>query len=232
VVARFALARLGRRRAATHQELGRADIEPAPHDLAGQCRRVRRRQQRAGMPGAQRALVELALDGRRQSQQSQRVGDMAAALADCLGDLSLAVPELLHQAAVGLRLLERGQILALQILDERDLQDLGIAKRPDDDRHFVQSGALRRAPPPLAGDQLEFRSGGAGIGDEIIDQIVDRPHQERLDDPLLADRLHKTVEFGFDKAPPRLERRRTDCLDRDRARRPGPGQHPAPTLAE
>src|SRR5438445_12496412 len=96
------------------------------------------------MPGAQRTLVELALDGRRQGQQSQCVGNMAAALADCLGDIALAMPELSHQAAVGLRLLERCQILPLEILDERDLQDLGIAKRPDDNRYILKSGTLRR----------------------------------------------------------------------------------------
>ena len=94
---------------------------------------------------------------------------MAAALADRLGDIALAMPEFLHQAAVGLRLLERCQILPLEILDERDLQDLGIAKRPDDDRHLVQSGTLRRSPAPFAGNQLEFRPGLAGIGNDIID---------------------------------------------------------------
>src|SRR5437868_6264864 len=102
------------------------------------------------MPGAQRTLVELALDGRRQGQQSQCVGDMAAAFADGLSDIALAMPELLYQTAVGLRLLERCQILPLEVLDERDLQDLGIAKRPDDDRHLVQSGTLRRSPAPFA----------------------------------------------------------------------------------
>src|SRR5438477_9239081 len=155
---------------------------------------------------------------------------MAAAFADCLGDIALAMPELSHQAAVGLRLLERCQILPLEILDERDLQDLGIAKRPDDDRHLVQSGTLRRSPAPFARDQLEFRPRVAGISNDIINQIVDRPHQERLDDALFANRLHEAVELGFDKAPPRLERRRTDCLDRHRTRRPWPGQDA--TLAE
>ena len=38
--------------------------------------------------------------------------------------------------------------------------------------------------------------------------------------------------LGFDKAPPRLERRRADCLDRHRARRPWPGQDACATLAE
>ena len=70
----------------------------------------------------------------------------------------------------------------------------------------MQSGTLRRSPAPFARDQLEFRPGVAGISNDIINQIVDRPHQERLDDALFADRLHEAVELGFDKAPPRLER--------------------------
>src|SRR5438270_11606097 len=157
---------------------------------------------------------------------------MAAALADRLGDVALAMPELLYQTAVGLRLLERCQILPLEILDERDLQDLGIAQRPDDDRPLVQSGTLRRSPAPFAGDQLEFRPGVARISNDIINQIVDRTHQERLDDALFADRLHEAIELGFGKAPPRLERRRADCLDRHRARRPWPGQDARAALAK
>src|SRR5437868_15490645 len=122
------------------------------------------------MPGAQRTLVELALDGRRQGQQSQCVGDMAAAFADCLGDIALAMPDLSHQAAVGLRLLERCQILPLEILAERDLQDLGIAKRPDDARHLAPSATLRATPAPSAGARLPRRPAPPGPSVHTLNQ--------------------------------------------------------------
>src|SRR5215471_9362611 len=153
---------------------------------------------------------------------------MAAALADRLGDIALAPPEFLHEPAVGLGLLERRQILALQVFDQRDLQHLGIAERTNDDRDLVQPGALRRAPAPLAGNQLEFGARIAGI----VDEVVDRTHQQRLHDPLLADRLHEPIELGFRKTPPRLEWRRADCLDRHGARRPWPAQYARAALAE
>ena len=68
--------------------------------------------------------------------------------------------------------------------------------------------ALRGAPPPLAGNQLE----GSFLTGE-------RPDQQGLDDALLADRLGERIEFGLIKAPPRLERPRADQLDRHAALR-------------
>ena len=105
---------------------------------------------------------------------------MAAALAERLGEIGLAAAEFAHQPAVGLGFFQRRQILALQVFDEGDFQRLQIAERPDDDRHPVQPGALRRAPAPLAGNQLE-------IGSRITDRVLDRPHQQGLDDALFAD---------------------------------------------
>ena len=93
--------------------------------------------------------------GAGKREQPHRVGDMAAALADRLGDARLGAAEFPHQPAIGLGLFERRQILALQIFDERDLQRLDIGELADDDRHLVQPDALRRAPAALAGDQLE-----------------------------------------------------------------------------
>ncbi len=177
------------------------------------------------MSGGQRLLFELLLDRRWQCQQSQGIGDVAAALADGLGDLCLATAELVHQAAVGFRLLQRRQILALQILDEGDLEHLGIAERPDDDRHLVQPGALRGAPAPLAGDQLK-------IGARLAALALHRPHEQGLDHAFFADRLNQPVELGFGEAPARLERRWADRLDRHGARCSRAGQNPRAALAE
>ena len=51
----------------------------------------------------------------------KRVGDRRAALADSIGDLLVGQVEVLDQLLVGGGLLERGEILAMQVLDERPL---------------------------------------------------------------------------------------------------------------
>src|SRR5689334_13179531 len=127
---------------------------------------------------------------------------MAAALADGFGEPGLGAAKLIHQPAISLGLLDGRQILALEVLDQRDLQCLRIRERSDDDRDLVHPHALRGPPPPLAGNQLESRL-LAGHG----------THEQRLNDALLADRLGERIEFGFDKAPPRLECAGADQLD-------------------
>ena len=146
---------------------------------------------------------------------------MAAALADGFGETRLGAAKLVHQPAVGLGFLERRQILALQVLDQRDFQRVGIRQRADDDRDFVQPDALRGAPPPLAGDQLE----GRFLNGERADQ-------QGLDDALFADRLGERIELGLVKAAPRLKRSRADQLDRHAALRRRIGGRAAVGLAE
>ena len=62
-------------------------------------KRIGHADQRAGMPGRQFALGDIVLHLVRQLQQPQRVGDVAAALADDLGDVVLAYVELVDQRA-------------------------------------------------------------------------------------------------------------------------------------
>src|SRR4051794_12405079 len=135
---------------------------------------------------------------------------MAAALADRIGEACLTAPELAHQAAIGLGFFERREIGALQILDQRDLDHLGIAEAPDKDRNLVQPDALRRPPAALAGDQLVLRA-------FLRAAILHRAHQKRLHDPLAADRLRQPLQLLLGEVTARLERRGTDRLDRHRA---------------
>ena len=79
---------------------------------------------------------------------------MAAAFTDDLGNLFLAIAEFFQQSAVALGFFQRVEVGALDILDDRDLQRLGVARLDDDDRDFVQAGALRRAPAAFAGDDF------------------------------------------------------------------------------
>ena len=89
-----------------------------------------------------------------------------------------SVLELGHQAAEAVRFLERRQALALQVLDQRDLERLHVAQVLDENRHAVQLGALRRAPAAFAGDDL--------VGPWLALELA---HHDRLQDAVLADRL-------------------------------------------
>ena len=60
------------------------------------------------------------------------------------------------------RLFERRQVLALDVLDQRDLDDLVVVDLADDDRDLAQADLDRRLIAALAGDDLEARSRAVG----------------------------------------------------------------------
>ena len=131
---------------------------------------------------------------------------MAAALADDLGDVFLAVVEFVHQRAIAFGLFERIEIGALHVFDDGNLQRFGIGRFDDDDGHFVQAGALRRAPAPFAGDDL------VGVG-----RAAHRPRDDRLNDAALAQRGDELVKFGIGKNAPRIARVRPQRAGRQPA---------------
>ena len=114
---------------------------------------------------------------------------MAAALADDLRDLVLAAFEFIRQRVIALRLFHRIEIFALHVFDDRDLERVAVADVDRHDRHFVQTGDLRRAPAPFAGDDLE-----------TVLHALDRTHHDRLDHAVLLDRIRKLAEFGIGKS--------------------------------
>ena len=117
--------------------------------------RIGHADQRAGMAGRQLARRDVGLHLRRQLGQPHHVGDMAAALADDLGDVFLAAFELVGQRVIALRLFHRVEVFALDVLDDRDLERVAVADVDRHDRHLVQAGDLRGAPAAFAGDDLE-----------------------------------------------------------------------------
>jgi hypothetical protein len=62
--------------------------------------------------------------------------------------------ELADQAVDGARFLQRVEILALDVLDERHRHRGLVGHDADDGGHVVQAGHLRRPPAALAGDDL------------------------------------------------------------------------------
>ena len=144
------------------------------------------------MACAQLAGPHQVLHAVGQLQQAQRVGEMAAALADDLGEVLLRIAVAVHQQLVALALLDRVQVLALDVLDDGDLDRFLVRERAHDDRHVVQIGELRRAPAALAGDDL---IGVAGR----------RPDDQRLHQTTLADRGGKLLELRLGEVAARVE---------------------------
>ena len=120
----------------------------------GQGQGIGQADQRAAMAGRQVAVLDQVLDGRRQVEQAQRVGDVRAALAHGAGNIFLRLLEVGDQPLIALGLVDRRQIGALQVFDQADLQGVEVADGAQDDRNVVQLGELGRPPTALAGDDL------------------------------------------------------------------------------
>src|SRR5689334_24272338 len=93
-------------------------------------------------------------NARRELQQAQRVRDRRPVLAEALRERLLRVLVLLHEAIERLGELHRVQILALHVLDERELERALRRDVLDDDEHLTEPRLLRRTPATLAGDDL------------------------------------------------------------------------------
>src|SRR5690242_13275543 len=113
--------------------------------------------------------------------------------------LGVTVP--LDELPIAFRFLERVQILALDILDQRQLGGRGFVELANDRGDRVQLRLLGRTPAPLAGD------------DHVI--LAVRPEQDRLEDAALADRLRQLVERGFVELHARLFGVAADARDFD-----------------
>ena len=78
------------------------------------------------MPDRDEILSHPCLHLLMQIEQSHRVGDRGPASADFLRDLFLTHSKFIGKPGVTLRFFDRIEISALQILDQRDLQDFEI----------------------------------------------------------------------------------------------------------
>ncbi len=70
------------------------------------------------MTRAELAVAHVALHGRRQLEEPQRVGDRGPGAADLARNLLVGEIELLDQLLVGAGLVKRVEILAMQVLDQ------------------------------------------------------------------------------------------------------------------
>src|SRR6185295_10999628 len=72
-------------------------------------------EERAPVPGIEAARVEEVAHLAREAKQAQRVGDGGAVAPDLARDLFLGEAQLLLEAVEGLGLLQRAQLLALDV---------------------------------------------------------------------------------------------------------------------
>ena len=98
--------------------------------------------------------------------QAETVLQVALVLAQLVGELPDAVPVLVDHPVVHRRLLEGRQILALEVLDDRDLQRRVVVDLLDERLDRCQAGLFRGAPAALAGD-------------ELVAVLTERPDQDR-----------------------------------------------------
>jgi hypothetical protein len=123
-------------------------------------------------------------------EQSQQVGNVASRLVNDLADFVLGMAVPLDQLAVTLRLLDRVQILALNILDQRELGHRRPVDLADDRGDGVKPRPLGGAPAALAGDDLEA--------------VSVETQQYRLEHSALGDRLGELVDRFLAELGPRL----------------------------
>ena len=198
----------GRRRLFTGQRFANQPLDvpngqPLLDDLGRQLFGIGCVDQRTRMAHGEFFIDHQRLDAGRQLQQPHQIGDMAARFADNFRQPGLAVAKILAQPRIGLCFLDHVEVLALDILDDRDLQRFLVVEVADDGRNLVQPGALRRTPAPFAGDNLEI--------------LAVRPDNNRLDHAALAHAAGQLVERVRIEMLSRLVGIGANIRNRDRA---------------
>src|SRR5690606_19483414 len=107
-------------------------------------------------------------------------GHGGAVLACPLGDLFVGEAELAVEALEGVGHLDGVEVLALDVLDERDLHQAVVGEFLDDDGNLVKAGHAGGSEAALASDEL------VGVAVAADDQ--------RLDDAILANGLRELLE--------------------------------------
>jgi hypothetical protein len=166
-------------------------------------------EQGASVAHGQAALVHEPLDRRWQLQQAQRVRDRYPAAPDLCCHGVVGEPEVLDELLVGGGLLERVEVVPVQVLDERVFQRGGVVGLAHQRRNGLEPHPPGGAPPPLPRDDLV--------------PVVDGTNENRLQHADLADRVGERPERLLVEVVPRLEavgadRRRGERLETPRLR--------------
>ncbi len=124
-------------------------------------------------------------------QKPNGVGNRRAILAGALGDFLLREVKFVGEALERARLLDRVEVFALEIFDQRHLERHLVADVANNRGNAAESGALRGAPAAFAGDQLKA--------------LPDAANHERLNDAAHANRSRQFFERLFAESRARLK---------------------------
>ena len=117
-----------------------------------------------------------------------------------------------------LGLFDRVQVAALDVLDERGLEDLLVVEVHDVDGHFRESRGLGSAEPPFAGDELKAVLGGS--------------NNQRLQHTVGLDALRERLQLIAIEPLSRLMRVELNPTDRQFPDRPAVAARAIPRLPE
>src|SRR5205814_810059 len=118
-------------------------------DLAGEPAAafvVRDGENRARVTVGQLAPLDHAEHVLGQLEQADPVGDRRVRTAHALADLAEAEPELVDQERISPRLLDRGELLARDVLDDAEQERVPVVGLPDERRNRRRAGLLRGTP--------------------------------------------------------------------------------------
>ena len=107
----------------------------------------------------------------------------------------MSEPKLFHQALQALSLLQRIEVLALDVFNERHGCGSLVGHIPHQHRNRLQTGQTRGAKAPFASNDLVFAS---------VVALGELPHQNGLHDALRLDGLGQLVQRPFVHARSRL----------------------------
>ncbi len=137
------------------------------------------------------------------SSRRKQVADGGAGTAHGVGRFLVGHAEVIDQAAQGGGFLQRVEVFALDVLDQRHGHGDFVRHVPDDRRYALDARDLGGAPAAFAGDQLEFALA-----------VLQRPHDHRLHHALGADRVGQFGQFLLVEYRARLEPARPDDVQR------------------
>ncbi len=150
-------------------------------------------EQRAAVPLGERAALEVGLHLGGEPEEPERVTHRRAVLADQPRHLLLRQRELRHQPLVPHGGVERGEVVALEVLDQREGEQRPVVGLLHHRGDLGPPQPLHRAPAALPGDQLVApRRAG--------------PHHHRLEEARRGDRIGQLAELRLVEVAPRLVR--------------------------
>src|SRR5690349_18208556 len=130
-------------------------------------------------------------------KETHGVGNRSAAAPYLVRNFLLFHSKLIPQSRVTLRFFDWIKVAPLQILNQRKLEDFQVGRLANNHRHFGEPNFLSGPPPAFARDQF-------------VGAAIHPADDQRLDNPVLPDRIDQFPKSFFAKILARLQGARND----------------------